>query len=126
MRTHPGRVIAPATPDRTLLRNGPTRARSGRGSQEQGDRAMMTEAEGGERGPDEYEKMDRLVALAGLESWLERPMQVLGLVWLGLLVIEFTRGVSPLLTAVTTAIWVIFILAFALRLALAPDRARYL
>lgn len=87
---------------------------------------MMTEAEGGKQGPDENEKMDRLVALAGLEAWLERPMQVLGVVWLGLLVLEFTRGMSPLLTGISTAIWVIFILDFALRLALAPDRARYL
>ena len=28
------------------------------------------------------ERSERLVALAGLESWLERPMQVLGFVWL--------------------------------------------
>lgn len=87
---------------------------------------MMTEAEGRKRGPDESEKMDRLVALAGLESWLERPMQALGLLWLGLLVLELTRGISPLLTAFSTAIWVVFILDFALRLALAPDRMRYL
>lgn len=87
---------------------------------------MMTEADGRKRGPDESEKMDRLVALAGLESWLERPMQALGLLWLGLLVLELTRGISPLLTAFSTAIWVVFILDFALRLALAPDRMRYL
>ena len=87
---------------------------------------MMTEEKGGKKEPDESEKMDRLVALAGLESWLERPMQVLGLVWLGLLVLEFTRGAGSLLTAISTGIWVIFILDFALRLALAPDRVRYL
>ena len=86
----------------------------------------MTAPNTGKREPDDIEKMDRLVALAGLESWIERPMQVLGLVWLGLLVLEFTRGISPLLEAISTAIWVIFILDFAIRLALAPDRMRYL
>ncbi len=69
---------------------------------------------------------ERLAALAGLESWLERPMQALGFVWLALLVLELTRGLSPTLTTVTTVIWVIFILDFALRLALAPNRWLYL
>ncbi len=87
---------------------------------------MTTAPNGEKKQPDDNEKMDRLVALAGLESWLERPMQVLGLVWLALLVLEFTRGISPLLEAISTAIWVIFILDFALRLTLAPDRMRYL
>ena len=87
---------------------------------------MTTEDNRGKKAPDDSERMDRLVALAGLESWLERPMQVLGLVWLGLLVLEFTRGTSPLLSAISTTIWVIFILDFGLRLALAPDRIRYL
>ena len=87
---------------------------------------MMTSAETKKQQPDEGEKMDRLVALAGLEAWLERPMQVLGFVWLGLLVLELTRGLSPLLTTLTTIIWVIFIIDFAIRLALAPDRSDYL
>jgi voltage-gated potassium channel len=87
---------------------------------------MTTEDNTGTKEPDENERMDRLVALAGLEAWLERPMQLLGIVWLALLVVELTHGMSPLLTAVSTTIWVIFILDFALRLALAPDRVRYL
>lgn len=70
--------------------------------------------------------VDRLTALAGLEEWLDTPMRVLGFVWLGLLVLELTRGLSPLLTALTTVIWVIFILDFALRLTLAPVKSRYL
>ena len=72
------------------------------------------------------ERSERLHALGGLEAWLETPMQVLGFIWLGLLVLELTRGLSPILSALTTAIWIVFIFDFALRLALAPDRARYL
>ena len=87
---------------------------------------MMTQADTQKRQPDDGEKMDRLVALAGLEAWLERPMQVLGFVWLGLLVLELTLGLSPLLTTATTIIWVIFIIDFGIRLALAPDRSDYL
>ena len=69
---------------------------------------------------------DRSEILEQLESWLETPMLVLGLAWLALLVVELTRGLSPFLEAVGTTIWVIFVLDFLLRLALAPDRSTYL
>jgi voltage-gated potassium channel len=38
---------------------------------------------------------ERLAVLEQLESWLERPMQALGFVWLALLILELTRGLSP-------------------------------
>lgn len=72
------------------------------------------------------ERTDRLVALSGLEEWLETPMRVLGFVWLGLLLLELTRGLSPLLTTLSTVIWVIFIADFVLRFTLAPEKLRYL
>ena len=72
------------------------------------------------------EEGERLAVLTQLEDWLEVPMRVLGFVWLGLLVLEFTRGLSPLLEALGTAIWIIFILDFVLRLALAPNKKGYL
>ncbi|MBA3893078.1 MAG: ion transporter [Gemmatimonadales bacterium] len=72
------------------------------------------------------EHSERLAVLAQLEEWLEIPMQVLGFVWLGLLVFELTQGPSPLMAAISTGIWIIFILDFALRLTLAPDRSTYL
>jgi voltage-gated potassium channel len=68
----------------------------------------------------------RWTELARLERWLDKPMLALAVVWLGLLVIELTRGLSPFLEGVGVAVWVIFILDFALRLAIAPDRAAYL
>ena len=64
--------------------------------------------------------------LEQLDDWLETPMVVLGLVWLGLLVAEFVWGLSPLLERTGTVIWGIFILDFVLKFALAPDKLRYL
>ena len=53
-------------------------------------------------------------------------MIVLGFVWLGLLIVELTRGAGPVLQGLATAIWVVFILEFGLRLLLAPDKLTYL
>jgi voltage-gated potassium channel len=69
---------------------------------------------------------ERRELLARLEDWLETPMLVLGFVWLALLILEFTRGLTPLLEATGTIIWVVFILDFALKFALAPDKSDYL
>ena len=52
---------------------------------------------------------ERRQVLEQLEDWLETPMLVLGFAWLALLVLEFTRGLSPLLEATGTIIWIIFI-----------------
>jgi voltage-gated potassium channel len=57
---------------------------------------------------------------------LELPMLVLAVAWLGLLVWEFVYGASRLLEALGIAIWVVFILAFALELTLAPRKLEYL
>lgn len=67
----------------------------------------------------------RWATLRELEEWLETPLYVLGIIWLALLVIELAGNASPLLTTATTVIWVIFIADFVLRLALAPQRWRY-
>lgn len=75
---------------------------------------------------DSGEEVARWSTLRELEDWLEGPLRILGLVWLALLVLEFTRGLSPALTVATTVIWIIFIVDFALRLLLAPRRWDYL
>ncbi|HZH30534.1 MAG TPA: potassium channel family protein [Pyrinomonadaceae bacterium] len=69
---------------------------------------------------------ERRELLTRLEDWLETPMLVLGFLWLGLLILEFTRGISPVLEATGTLIWIIFILEFALKFVLAPDKSDYL
>jgi voltage-gated potassium channel len=76
----------------------------------------------------EQEELDRERSelLERIERRLETPMLVLGLVWLALLVLEFTRGLGPALTHLGTAIWVVFIVDFVLRFLLAPRKLAYL
>lgn len=64
--------------------------------------------------------------LAQLEKRVEKPIALLGLVWLVLLVIEVTHGLSPLLSTFSVAIWVIFVADFVVRLLIAPHRWSYL
>jgi voltage-gated potassium channel len=53
-------------------------------------------------------------------------MIILGLVWLVLLVVELTAGLTPLLAALGVLIWCVFLFDFALELILAPERGTYL
>jgi voltage-gated potassium channel len=64
--------------------------------------------------------------LQRLEDWLETPMLVLAFVWLALLVVEFIWGESVLFGTIGTIIWVVFILDFAVKLALAPYKVAFL
>lgn len=64
--------------------------------------------------------------LSRLEHWLDKPMLALAIVWLALVVLELTTGLSPFLEGVGVVIWIAFIADFVLRLVIAPDRARYL
>ncbi len=69
---------------------------------------------------------ERLEILQQLEDWLEMPMIVLSFVWLILFILEMVRGISPFLEIVSTIIWIIFILDFALKFWLAPEKIEYL
>ncbi|MGI8549049.1 MAG: potassium channel family protein [Gemmatimonadaceae bacterium] len=69
---------------------------------------------------------ERYHELHELEQWLEKPMIYLGFVWIVLLIIELTRGLAPLLTALSTTIWVIFIVDFVVRITLAPHKLNFL
>jgi voltage-gated potassium channel len=64
--------------------------------------------------------------LQRLEDWLEMPMLVLGFIWLLLLIVELVWGLSPPVKIAGTIIWVIFILDFAIKFILAPDKSDYL
>lgn len=68
----------------------------------------------------------RWATLARLEDAMEIPMVVLGFVWLVLLVLELTQGLTPFLAGASVAIWVVFIVDFALKLILAPRKLPYL
>lgn len=64
--------------------------------------------------------------LSAFERRLDRPLAVLGLVWLALFILDVTRGLGPALTGLNIAIWLVFVADFVLRLLLAPDRLLYL
>ncbi len=69
---------------------------------------------------------ERREVLEQLEDWLETPMLVLGFVWLALMLREYVWGLSPLLETTVNVIWIIFVLDFAVKFALAPDKTDYL
>jgi len=69
---------------------------------------------------------ERQEILQQLEDWLETPMLLLGFAWLALFVIELIWGLTPLLQAIGTVIWIIFILDFILEFTLAPHKLAYL
>jgi voltage-gated potassium channel len=71
-------------------------------------------------------RRERWKLTARLVRGLELPMLALSGVWLVLLVIEFTRGLSPWLERVSASIWVVFILQFAIEFAAAPGKRVYL
>jgi voltage-gated potassium channel len=69
---------------------------------------------------------ERQSLVGQLEDWLEKPMLVLGFVWLILLVIELTGTLSPALELLGSIIWIIFIVDFTLKFFLAPGKIGYL
>lgn len=76
----------------------------------------------------EAEELDRqrYELLHRLEGWLETPMLVLAFVWLVLLILELVRGESLLFYSLGTTIWVVFIIDFAVKFILAPNKVAYL
>ena len=53
-------------------------------------------------------------------------MALLGLLWLVLIVIDLTTGLSSLLQTISTGIWVLFVLDFGLKFTLAPQKIPFL
>lgn len=64
--------------------------------------------------------------LERLQEWLEIPMLLLAVAWLGLFVAEMVWRLTPLLLASGYVIWGIFIFDFLLKFALAPHKIRFL
>ena len=75
---------------------------------------------------DSVGKRDRRAIELRIERWLEMPMLVLGVVWLVLLIVELTRGISPALDTASNAIWIVFIVEFGLRFFIAPEKLRFM
>lgn len=68
----------------------------------------------------------RLALIQDLDAWIEKPLIVLSAIWLMLLVAELLGHTNRTLQVLGVAIWVVFILEFALRLALAPNKLKFL
>jgi voltage-gated potassium channel len=71
-------------------------------------------------------RRERWKLTATLVRSMDRPMLVLSAIWMLLLVLEFTRGLSPWLQTLSNVIWVAFVGQFALEFIVAPQKLPYL
>ncbi len=69
---------------------------------------------------------ERWSVLEQLDDWLRAPMLVLSFVWLLLVLAELTWGTSRALETFGIAIWIVFLVEFALRVLLAPNKRAFL
>ena len=53
-------------------------------------------------------------------------MIALSFAWLGLLMLDFTQGLSPLLQTTSNIIWALFVVDFAIEIIIAPHKLEYL
>lgn len=69
---------------------------------------------------------ERFRALVEWERWLEKPLQWLGVLWLGLVVADLLGPPNRTIELIAAGVWVLFVLDFLLRFTLAPRKIRYL
>lgn len=69
---------------------------------------------------------ERWELLRQINQLAEKPLVALAFVWLGLLILDFTGGLSPLLQTVSYAIWALFVLNFVIEIMIAPNKLNYL
>jgi voltage-gated potassium channel len=68
----------------------------------------------------------RWQTLEDFRDWAEVPLIFLAFIWLVLLVVELIWGLTPLITAFGTSIWIVFIIEFGISLSLAPKKLTYI
>lgn len=69
---------------------------------------------------------DRRALLEQLDDWLDVPMLVLSVIWLGLVLWELGYGGNRMIELLGIAIWIVFIAEFVLRFTLAPRKVEFL
>lgn len=69
---------------------------------------------------------ERWELLRNINDLTDRPMIVLAIVWLVLLILDFTTGLDPFLQTVGNIIWGLFVLDFAIEFIIAPRKLEYL
>ena len=84
----------------------------------------MTDRNAGVR--EEELRRERWQLLEQIDAALDKPMLALAMVWLALLILDFTRGLSPLLQGISDMIWALFVLDFLIGIVIAPHRRAYL
>ncbi len=72
------------------------------------------------------DERERWEVLTQFEDWLERPMLVLSFIWLSLVIVELIWTTSGVFELLGTIIWIVFIIEFVLRFALAPRKVEFL
>ncbi len=71
-------------------------------------------------------RQERWELLQQIDRMLDKPLIALSFVWLGLLIYDFTQGLTPLLQQISDGIWIIFILDFVIGIVIAPRKVEYL
>jgi voltage-gated potassium channel len=71
-------------------------------------------------------KAERWELLRHVDEVTAKPMIVLSFVWLVLLVVDFTSGLSRTLEVVSYVIWGLFVVDFAIEFTIAPRKVEYL
>lgn len=79
-----------------------------------------------EHDPQEHMQHERWSLLEHINTLTDKPMIALSFVWLVLLILDFTQGLSPVLQLVSNGIWALFVLDFAIEITIAPHKLRYL
>lgn len=69
---------------------------------------------------------ERTELLRHLDRLTDTPTTLLGFVWLALLIVDLTGGLSPGLQLLSNVIWVLFVLDFLLSFTVAPNKVAYL
>ena len=75
---------------------------------------------------DMLDRNERWETLRQLDEWLRTPMIVLSLAWLAIVILELTGRASDVTVIAGTIIWGIFIVEFAIRFTLAPEKGAFL
>lgn len=74
----------------------------------------------------EHEERERHQLLRQINELTEKPLIVLSLVWVLLLILEFTIGQNQLLGRLALGIWALFVLDFLIEFTIAPQKKQYL
>jgi voltage-gated potassium channel len=69
---------------------------------------------------------ERWNLLQEIDTFLDKPLIALSFVWLILMILDFTEGLSPVLRVTFNIIWSLFIFDFVLELWIAPKRLEYI